>query len=278
MLTTEIRNGALWLRINRPEKHNALTPPLVQGLLDGLARAEAEPTAHSVVITGTGRSFCAGADLDFFLSCVRAPDGLDQFVGGVVGPLATLLRRIRESPLPVIGALNGPVVAGGLELAVGLDLLIASSTATFADAHSLRGLAPAVGGAFGLAAAVGAQFAARMLFLGDACDADSAHRQGLVAEVTAPEDLEKRVGEITSMLAERSAVSLAQLKRQIRRATVPDWDQWMAADLADFESAWGNPDMAEGIAAFVERRPSQFPARTTSDPAGCVSEGSTLVS
>ncbi|HEY0936267.1 MAG TPA: enoyl-CoA hydratase/isomerase family protein, partial [Trebonia sp.] len=145
-----------WLTLNRPARRNALTPQLIRDFHRALDACDADPAVRAVVITGAGDAFCAGADLDYFNARLDEPGGCARFTAELLDPLWSLLRRLRDSPRPVIAAVNGACFAGGIELLVTCDLVIAAETAVFCDAHSLRGLAPALGGAAGLVAAVGA--------------------------------------------------------------------------------------------------------------------------
>jgi enoyl-CoA hydratase/carnithine racemase len=177
------RGAGGWLTLNRPRRRNALTPQLLEDLHRALDACDNDPQVRAVVITGAGDAFCAGADLDYLLGRLDEPDGCATFVAELLDPLWSVLRRLRDSDRPTIAAVNGACFAGGVELLVTCDLVIASEAATFCDAHSLRGLAPAVGGAAGLVAAVGAPRARRMLMLAESLDPHQLAQAGLVSEV-----------------------------------------------------------------------------------------------
>lgn len=171
--------------------------------------------------------FCAGADLDYLLGRLDEPDGCATFVAELLDPLWSALRRLRNSDRPTIAAVNGACFAGGVELLVTCDLVIAAETATFCDAHSLRGLAPAVGGAAGLVAAVGAPRARRMLMLAESLGPHQLAEAGLVSEVVPADRPAGRADE----------------------------------DMEEFRKHWNGPDMREGIQAFLERRDPHYAAR-----------------
>jgi enoyl-CoA hydratase/carnithine racemase len=257
-LRYERRGDAGWITLDRPDKRNALTPTSVRGLAECLDRAEHDRAVRSIVITGAGPAFCAGADLGYFRSLVEQDDGCDRFLTELLRPFAGFLGRLRASDLPVIAAVNGACAAGGLELVVCCDLVVAASDATFCDAHSRRGIMPAVGGAAGLVHAMGAQRASELLMLSGVHDAATMKAFGLVNRVVAGDDLVPQVEAITAELAERSPRSLALAKRLVQRAQQPSWSEHVEADLADFRAGWGSPDMSEGLAAYVERRPAVF--------------------
>jgi len=190
--------GVALLTLDRPAKHNALTPELLAALgahLDDLAR---DPQVRAIVLTGAGRAFCAGLDL----SALEA--------GASFGPedIAALTR----APQPVIAAVNGVAVTGGLELALACDFRIAATTARFADTHARVGVVPGWGLTARLPQAVGEAWARRMSFTGDYVDAATAHRIGLVTEVVEPEELLPRAIELASAVATTEPTTLRAIR------------------------------------------------------------------
>lgn len=255
--TYERRGTAAWLTLNRPAKRNAMTPDMIADLHAALDRADQDADVRSVVITGAGTAFCAGADLGYFQSQLDSADGLDRFMADLLRPLAAFLARLRDSGRPVIAAVNGPCAAGGFELLMCCDLVLASTAATFSDAHSRLGLVPAVGGGSGLVRAVGATRAKQILFTADTYDAATLAAYGVVTEVVEPTALTARVDEVADVLAARSPRSLALAKAMVHRDQ-PDWATLVEADLADFRSGWYSADLREGIRAYSERRTPRF--------------------
>jgi enoyl-CoA hydratase len=256
--TYERRGTAGWLTLNRPAKRNALTPRMIADLHTALDLAEQDGEVRSVVIAGAGPAFCAGADLGYFLSQLDAADGLDRFLAELLYPLVAFLGRLRDSGRPVIAAVHGACAAGGFELLMCCDLVLASTAATFSDAHSRLGLVPAVGGASGLVRAVGSTRAKQILFTADTYEAATLATAGVVTEVVEPTALTDRVDEVAEVLAARSPRSLALAKAMVHRSEQPDWATLVAADLADFRDGWYSPDLREGIQAYAERRPPRF--------------------
>jgi enoyl-CoA hydratase/carnithine racemase len=179
-------------------------------------------------------------------------------MSGLLRPLVDFLARLRSCERPVIAAVNGACAAGGLEMVLCCDLIVASSEATFSDAHSRRGIAPAIGGAAGLVRSLGAHRAKQLLLLADNYDADTMAALGLVAEVVAPAELLNRVEVMTETLGRRSPDSLRLAKRMVHRSQDPDWDRNVEADLTDFRNGWGSADMREGMRAYVEHRQPAF--------------------
>ena len=218
------------------------------------------------MITGAGDAFCAGADLGYFRGRLDEPDGCATFTAELLDPLWSALRRLRDSDRPVIAAVNGACFAGGVELLVTCDLVIASEAATFCDAHALRGLAPALGGAAGLVATVGAPRARRMLMLAESFGPRRAG-PGRAGERGRPgRRLASRADELVALLASRSPASIAAAKRAVQRCEPRPWDEVVAEDMAGFRRQWNGPDMREGIEAFVERRDPRYAAPSPAVP------------
>jgi enoyl-CoA hydratase len=259
---TEVRYGrrgaAGWITLDRPAKRNALTPAMAGGLHQALDLADRDPGLAAIVITGAGPAFCAGADLGFFSRLLDEPDGCERFVAGLLRPLAAILARLRASPRPVIAAVNGACAAGGVELVVACDLIVAAAGATFTDAHSRLGLAPAIGGAAGLVRSLGAHRARQLMLLADSWDAATLAACGLVAEVVPEPELLARADALAGALAQRSPGSLAHMKELVRRAQDPPWAELVEADIADFEAQWGSADLREGLRAYAGHRAPAF--------------------
>jgi enoyl-CoA hydratase len=254
------RGAGGWLTLNRPARRNALTPQLIADLHRGLDACDSDPLVRAVVITGAGEAFCAGADLGYFLGRLDEPDGCGTFVAELLDPLWAALGRLRDCRLPVIAAVNGACFAGGVELLVTCDLVIASEAATFCDAHSLRGLAPALGGAAGLVATVGAPRARRLLMLAETLGPHQLAEAGLVSEVVPAGRLTARAEELVAVLASRSPASIAAAKRAVQRCEPRPWNDLVREDMAEFRKLWNGPDMREGIQAFAERRDPRYAA------------------
>lgn len=170
------------ITLHRPEVRNALDVPLLRGLVTALREADADPDVACVVLTGSDPAFTAGLDLKAI-----AAGELD--VEGTAGAEANPWRALREIDVPVIGAVNGVAITGGLELALGCDLLVASERARFADTHARVGIHPGGGLTLRLPRAVGIRMAKEMSLTGRFVDAEEAHRLGLVNHVVPHDDL-----------------------------------------------------------------------------------------
>jgi enoyl-CoA hydratase len=260
LVSYERRGAAGWLTLNRPHKRNALVPELLTDLHRALDASDADPRARATVVTGAGAAFCAGADLGYLIGLLDAADGCERFIAGLLRPLAAALARLRASPRPVIGAVNGACFAGGLELLVTCDLVIAAERATFCDGHARRGLFPAVGGAAGLVSKVGAARATRMLMLSEVLSAAQMAQAGLVSEVVPDEQLTARAGALAALAATRSPASIAAMKAAVQRCEPRPWADVVEQDIDDFRRHWSSPDLREGIEAFLARREPRYAA------------------
>jgi len=191
--------GVAVVTLNRPAKYNALSAALLQELTAALERLAGEPELRALVLTGAGPAFCAGLDLRELEAGVK-----------IAGPES--IRPLQNFPVPVIGAINGVAVTGGLELALACDFRVASERARFADTHARVGIVPAWGMTARLSQAVGQAWARQMSFTGDFVDAALALRIGLVNEVVPHDRLLPRAVE----LAQSIATTVPETLRRIR--------------------------------------------------------------
>jgi enoyl-CoA hydratase len=190
VLLTELIDGVLILTLNRDQARNALSLRLIHALNEALTRLEYDDTVHAGVITGAGKAFCAGLDLETF----AAADADRK-------PAGALIRRVGRLRKPLVGAVNGPTIAGGLELALGCDFLIGSPAAMFADTHRTVGAFPGGGLTARLPHAVGVRTAKAMSLGGMRLNAHAALRAGLLSEVVDADALVCRARELASNIA-----------------------------------------------------------------------------
>lgn len=249
----ERRGGAVWLTLNRPEVLNSLTPTAVEGLRAGLAAAEADPGVRCVVITGAGRSFCAGTDL----GAIRGGQGPFD--------LRTFLEQLRDaalaieaSPLPVIAAVNGVACAGGLELVLACDLVVAAEEARIGDAHANYGLVPGGGCSVRLPERVGTVRAKQLLLTGELLPARRLHEWGLVNEVVPGAELTAAVDRIAAVLATRSPLAAARVKRLAAQGRELPRREALDREIDVVVGHAASRDMAEGLAAFAAKRTPVF--------------------
>ncbi|RNL61930.1 enoyl-CoA hydratase/isomerase family protein [Nocardioides marmoriginsengisoli] len=226
---------ALQARINRPEAGNACSSEVMAGLEEWLAGA-ADPEVRALVLTGTGRSFCAGADLAEATALLGDQPALRAFLDRG----RALVRRVRDAGVPTIAAVNGAAFGGGLELLLACDVAVAAGSARIGDRHISVGQVPGWGSSVMLPRAVGPVLARRLLLTGETWTGAEAERHGLVSEVVADEELDGAV----AALVERIAAHDPDAVRRMLRVARPDDDEaaWNreAATLA--EHLAGQPD------------------------------------
>ncbi len=193
------------LTMNRPGARNALGTKLVDALYAALTDADLDPSVRAVVLTGTDPAFCAGVDLKEAQQL--GPTYFEHI------QTRSCIRKTAEMATPVIGAINGPVFTGGLEMALGCDFLIASERAVFADTHARVGILPGGGMTARLPQLVGAAMARRLSMTGEVVDAVRAERIGLVTEVVTHDRLLARAVELAGQVTEVPAQIMAGLKQ-----------------------------------------------------------------
>ncbi|MFD7814813.1 enoyl-CoA hydratase/isomerase family protein [Streptomyces sp. NPDC059785] len=252
-------NAVSWITLNRPEALNALTPDLRERLIDRLAEASADPDVRAVVITATGRGFCAGADLR------GTPAPGERVPGDVARTLRLgaqrLIAAVLDCEKPVIAAVNGTAAGLGAHLAFACDLVLAAEPARFIEVFVRRGLVPDGGGAYLLPRLVGPQRAKELMFFGDALDSADAERLGLVNRVVPPAELERTARAWAERLAAGPTRALALTKQLVNASLDSDRAAAFAAEAAAQEINMTTADALEGVASFVERRAPRFRGR-----------------
>lgn len=244
------RDGAVcWITLNRPDKRNALNQAARAALDGALAELAADDAVRVVVLTGTGPAFCAGADLSDAKPDDRHPMAI---------PARPVAQSLSAFGKPLIAAINGTAVGGGLELALACDLRIASRTAKFGLPEIRIGSLPGSGGTQRLMHAVGPALAARMLLTGDPISAEEALRAGLVSDLAEPAGLAGLAGELAQRIAGHAPLSLRAMKQCMLAAR----DAPLAAGLELERTLWTllatTSDRQEGRAAFREKRAPRF--------------------
>lgn len=254
-ITLDCSGPVAKIALNRAGSLNALSTPLLIELEAVLGEIEADPNVRVVILTATGRAFCTGADLKEVLNL--AGNDKSDFLELV----ARVFDRLRSLPLPVIGGINGIALAGGLELALCCDILVAADSARIGDAHANFGLLPGAGGAAVLPSRIGLSNAKYLLFTGATLPAADCLRMGLLQEVVADEALEERLQSLASLLAAKSPLSLSRMK-SIANATVEQRpDALLAKEVAMLREHLKSEDAQEGLRAFSEKRRPIFIGR-----------------
>jgi 2-(1,2-epoxy-1,2-dihydrophenyl)acetyl-CoA isomerase len=241
------------ITLDRPAALNALTIPMKYELLEALEAVRDDADVRAVVLIGAGRAFCAGQDLRERLE----PDApsLGEELRDRYNPI---VRAMRSLPKPIVGAINGVAAGAGASMAFACDIRVAAETASFVLAFDRVGLVPDSGATWLLPRLVGAAKAAELALLGDALSAADAERLGLVARVVAADRLVDEARAVALKLAAGAPRAIALTKQALNET----WDRDLDAALereADLQGIAGaTADHAEGVAAFVEKRPPRF--------------------
>ncbi len=246
-LVRERRGAVSIARLNRPDARNALTPGLLAAIGAAIVEAEADPDIRVLVITGTGdRAFCAGMDLRAFSR------GETMGVGDEEATAAYHRLTRGEVLVPLVGAANATAVAGGFELLLGCDVIVASSQAQFGLPEVKRGLFPA-GGGTAIGTRIPLSIALEMTMTGDSISVARAHELGLVNAVVAPDDVLSTVLDFADRIAANAPLGLEAVKDLVRLTVIDA--SGATARLAEWQKrVFSSEDAREGAAAFVEKR------------------------
>ena len=258
VLAAERDGGVLTLTLNRPEKLNSLDDTLVRALADAVQSLRSDASVRAVVLTGAGRGFCAGADLgQAALHGESVGEVVRRRLRTVYHPLITGLRSLEQ---PVIAAVNGVAAGAGMSLALAADLRIAAESASFIQAFVRIGLVPDAGSTWLLPRIVGPARAAELALLGDRVDAAEALRIGLVSRVVPDASLLVEAQAMAARLAEGPR-SIGLIKHALALSPASDLDTQLAHEEDLQALAASTEDFAEGVAAFLEKRPARFRGR-----------------
>ena len=252
----ERKGNVAVIRLNRPDKLNALNIELGRGLVHALLHASQDNSVRAVVLTGAGRGFCAGGDLELIRD-LRKRNASDE--------LKVLLEAGKEMCLaiatmtkPVIAAVNGPAAGGGMNLALAADMRIASDQASFAESFAKVGLYPDFGGTYFLPRIVGPALSAELFYTAETLSAEDALRLGIVNRVFPADKFEEETQKIVNVLAGAPTVALRDVKRTIvgddRKNLETKLDEEIRLQIHCFQSE----DCLEGLNAFFEKRKPNF--------------------
>jgi enoyl-CoA hydratase len=251
----ETRGRVAIVTIDRPEKRNALDGQVRCAFLGAMDRVRRDENVRSVVVTGAGeKAFVAGADIGEFEG--RSP--VDQW-RAMKAP--TIFDAVERLPKPVIAAVNGYCLGGGMELALACDVRIASSSAKFGQPEVNLGIIPGGGGTQRLPRIVGLGAALRLILSGEIIAGDVALRLRLVEELTEPAKLLDRATELAELMASKSPVALAAAKEATRAALSLPLDDGLKLETALFQLCFSSADKVEGVRAFLEKRAAEFTGR-----------------
>lgn len=245
-------NSIATVVLNRPDKLNALSLDLLSGLEDVIADLAADSAVRGVIVTGEGKAFCAGADIGAMMN--MEPLEAAAFAGRG----QRVLFSLEEMGKPVIAAVNGPAIGGGLEVALACDFILASTEASFAFPEIKLGIIPGFGGTQRLSRLVGKAAAKEMIFSGERINAEEAFRIGLANRVYEPQSLLNEAKAMMEKIVSRGLLSLRLAKEVIDAGSDIDLKNACMMERDAFALCFSSHDQKEGMAAFIEKRPARF--------------------
>jgi enoyl-CoA hydratase len=255
----KVEDATAWITLNRPEAMNAMSPALSAALTDAVDRVEHDERVRVVIITGAGRAFSAGGDLKSFRANVTSGSH-DAFVAGL-GESQAMFRRIEQLRCPVVAAVNGYAVAGGLELILCCDLVIAAASAKIGDGHAKYGVIPGGGSTARLPRKIPVNIAKMLLLTGELWPAHDLVACGLVNAVVPDAELKPAVAALAERIARNSPLGLRWIKRLVNDGLGQPLDTATHAEISAFESYARSADFLEGLTAFQEKRAPRFSGR-----------------
>jgi len=254
------RDGAIaTLTLNRPAALNALDLSMMDALVAHVASVADDSTVRVVVLQGAGKHFMAGGDLKTFAARLDGdPRERQRDFQQIVDRLHAAIEHVQRMPQPVICALRGAVAGFGLSLAAACDLAVAADDAYFASAYRQIGLTPDGGGTWALPRIVGLRKALEIYLLSERFDAHEAQRIGLINRVVDGAVLDATVRAIASSIATGPSLALSRVKRLLRESSGRTLSEQLHAEAESFGRCAATDDFAEGIRAFLAKRPPRF--------------------
>jgi 2-(1,2-epoxy-1,2-dihydrophenyl)acetyl-CoA isomerase len=256
-LLVDRRAGYRIITLNRPSRLNAFDEAMHRALAGAIAECETDPSCRAVLFTGAGRGFSAGQDLTEQV----APDGQKDVGGALDAYYNPLVRRLRALPFPTVAAVNGVAAGAGANLALACDIVIAARSASFIQAFARIGLVPDCGGTWFLPRLVGAARARALTLLAEPLPAEKAEAWGLIWKVMDDGELMREAERLCAHLAQAPTVALALTKRALDAAETNDLSTQLDLERDLQRQAGATADFAEGVRAFLEKRPAVFSGR-----------------
>ncbi|RST85343.1 enoyl-CoA hydratase/isomerase family protein [Aquibium carbonis] len=251
-----VEDGIAILTLNRPDNLNAASAAMMRSLAQRLEAVAQMPGLQCVILTGTGRAFCAGGDLAEFEAALEA--GGSRLID-TLRANQDIIQMVEDLPVPVIGAVNGVAVAGGLEILLCCDIVIAAETAMIGDGHTRYGVVPAGGASVRLVERIGPLRAAQLFYTAALIDAGTAAEWGLVNEVVSAGELLRRAGQLAGDICRASPEANRHVKALTGRIARDDRRaERIRAELDRFATHLLGGDLAEGLAAFREKRHPRY--------------------
>lgn len=252
----EARDGFALITLNRPHKYNALSLALLESLAAAVERAEQDARVRAVVLAGAGKHFCAGADI-VEMQQIEGLAGAERWIQA----RAPLFERVSACPKPVVAAIHGAAMGGGLEIAMQADIRIAGEGATFAQPEVRLGIMPGAGGTQRLARLAGLGRALEWLLTGDRFGARAALEAGVVNRVVPDDQVVAEATALAARLARQAPIALRLIKEVTRRGLEGPLGSGLTRERQAFATLLATEDRVEGVQAFLSRREPIFRGR-----------------
>lgn len=254
-LTLDAEAGIATLTLNRPEKLNALTIPMIQSINKALGDVQKDNSLKVLIVTGAGRGFCAGIDA----AALREVGRMSQEeLGALMRALAFPMYKLSK---PAIAAINGVTIGAGLSIALLCDIRIASEKASFSSAYVRMGVTPDIGSTYFLPRIVGTAKAMELMVTGDTFSAAEAQRMGMVNKVVPEEDVVKVARELADRIVKGPSVAIELTKQAIKRGIHNSLEQQVELECSTFYTCLKTEDHKEAVNSFFEKRPPVFKGR-----------------
>jgi 2-(1,2-epoxy-1,2-dihydrophenyl)acetyl-CoA isomerase len=258
VVQVERNGGVATIRMNRPDRMNAYNEKMGAALLSEVSGAAADPAIRCMVLTGTGKAFSAGGDVESFAAFEK--EGPGKFMGLAIG-LHALIATLRRAPKPVVAAVNGVAAGAGFSMALACDVAVAASSARFTLGYQNIGLSPDGGMTFFLARALGTQRAMEMTLFSRVLPASRAAEWGLVQEIFPDAEFAAGVEALAERLASGPTLAYARAKELYNRALYQPLETQLEEERQNISRCAGSRDFREGIRAFLDKRPARFEGR-----------------
>lgn len=256
-LMWEQEGHVVTITLNRPEKLNAMSWVMFEEIGRAFGRAASDPQVRCVVVAGAGRAFCSGADLSDPANVVSSGAEFRERMRVIDG----IVRSVVRCPKPTIAKVTGIAAGAGCNLALGCDLIVASTEASFAELFVKRGLVVDFGGTWALSRLLPLNRAKELALLGDTISAREAASLGLVNRLCEPGEIDTVVKDLAQRLAAMPPQTVALIKENLNRATERSLEENLDAESTAQTFAFGTEDMREAVAAFLEKREPRFTGR-----------------
>lgn len=250
----KIENNIAHIAFNRPEVFNSFNREMALNLQEVLDSCEKNQEVRAIIITGSGKAFCAGQDLKEVTSSESNP-GFKKILDEHYNPIITKIRNIKK---PIVAAVNGVAAGAGANIALACDIVVAHEKVIFIQAFSLIGLIPDSAGTFFLPRLIGFQKASALAMLGDKVSAEEAERLGMIYKVISFENFEEEVKQLALKLAQMPTLALGKIKEAFNKSLNNNLEQQLALESKLQIEAAQTEDYKEGVAAFMEKRQPNF--------------------